>query len=85
MAPLCREGCVARLKQVRSRLVGGCRDALGQLVEDATGARVVAMHTDLSARTGERGVAFGRDEDLDAPFDAWRGARKAGNCPLRSA
>ena len=62
-------GGVELLKQVRSRLVEGCRDALGQIVEDVTGALVVTMHTDISSRTGERVFVFGLDEDLGARFD----------------
>lgn len=61
-------GGVELLKQVRSRLIEGCRDALGSIIEEATGARVVTMHTDISARSGERVFVFGLDEDLDARF-----------------
>ena len=62
-------GGVELLKQVRSRLVEGCRDVLGQIIEDITGARVITMHTDISSRTGERVFMFGLDEDLGARFD----------------
>ena len=61
-------GGVELLKQVRSRLIEGCRDAIGHIIEEATGARVVTMHTDISSRTGERVFVFVLDENLDARF-----------------
>lgn len=63
-------GGVELLKQVRSRLIEGCSAALVQIIEDATGAKVVTMHTDISSRTGERVFVFGLNEDLDPRIPA---------------
>ncbi|HEX6041917.1 DUF2294 domain-containing protein [Longimicrobium sp.] len=57
-------GGVELIKQMRSRLVESSSEALSQLVEQATGARVVTMHTDISSRTGERVFVFGLDRNL---------------------
>lgn len=53
------------LKQVRSRLIESSSRQLQTLVEEATGASVVTMHTDISSRTGERVFVFGLDQDLE--------------------
>jgi uncharacterized protein YbcI len=57
-------GGVELIKQMRSRLVESSGDALARLVEQATGARVVTMHTDISSRSGERVFVFGLDRNL---------------------
>jgi uncharacterized protein YbcI len=57
-------GGVELIKQVRSRLVESSSEALARLVEEATGARVVTMHTDISSRSGERVFLFGLDRNL---------------------
>lgn len=57
-------GGVELIKQMRSRLVESSSEALAQLVEQATGARVVSMHTDISSRTGERVFVFNLDRNL---------------------
>lgn len=61
-------GGVELIKQMRSRLIEGSSAVLVQLVEEATGATVVTMHTDISTRTGERIFVFGLDRDLEASF-----------------
>lgn len=61
-------GGIELLKQMRSRLIEGSSATLEQIVEEATGAKVVTMHTDISSRNGERVFVFGLDEDLDARF-----------------
>lgn len=58
-------GGVELIKQMRSRLIEGSSDALKALMEEATGARVTTMHTDISARSGERIFVFGFDRDLE--------------------
>jgi uncharacterized protein YbcI len=62
-------GGVQLLKQVRSRLIEGSSTTLWQIIEEATEAKVVTMHTDISSRTGERVFVFGLDENLDARFE----------------
>ncbi len=61
-------GGVELLKQMRSRLIEGSSATLEQMIEETTGAKVLAMHTDISSRTGERVFVFGLDQDLDARF-----------------
>lgn len=56
---------VELIKQMRSRLIETSSDTLRDLVEEATGAQVTTMHTDISSRTGERFFAFGLDVDLE--------------------
>lgn len=56
---------VELIKQMRSRLIETSSDTLRGLVEEATGAKVTTMHTDISSRTGERFFAFGLDVDLE--------------------
>lgn len=58
-------GGVELIKQMRSRLIEGSAAVLVQLLEEATGATVVTMHTDISTRTGERIFVFGLDRDLE--------------------
>jgi uncharacterized protein YbcI len=58
-------GGVEMIKQTRSRLIESSYAVLAQLVGEATGAGVTTMHTDISARTGERIFVFGLDRDLE--------------------
>jgi uncharacterized protein YbcI len=58
-------GGVELIKQLRSRLIEGSRDALVEIVEQTTGATVLTMHTDLSTPTGERVFVFGLDRNIE--------------------
>lgn len=58
-------GGVELIKQMRSRLIEGSKPALVRLVEEQTDARVTAMHTDLSTRSGERMFVFTVDRNLE--------------------
>jgi uncharacterized protein YbcI len=58
-------GGVELIKQLRSRLVENSRDMLRQIVEERTGATMLAMHTDISTRTGERLFVFALDRNLE--------------------
>jgi len=51
---------------MRTRLIESSSDDLSGLVADETGTEVVSMHTDISARTGERIFVFTLAEDLEA-------------------
>ncbi|RMD91784.1 MAG: DUF2294 domain-containing protein [Calditrichaeota bacterium] len=53
------------IKQIRLRLIENSRSLLEKIVEDATGAKVVTLHTDISTRTGERIFVFGLNKDLE--------------------
>ncbi len=59
---------VELIKQMRTRLIESSSDDLHTLVTKETGVEVVSMHTDISARTGERIFVFSLAEDLGATF-----------------
>jgi len=59
---------VELLKQMRTRLIEGSSGDLRTLVTKETGVEVVSMHTDISARTGERIFVFSLADDLEATF-----------------
>jgi len=48
----------ALLKQVRAHMVATGRPRLGELVEAATGVRLVSVHHDISTVTGEEVLVF---------------------------
>jgi uncharacterized protein YbcI len=58
-------GGVELIKKMRTRLIESSSDDLCGLVTDETGIDVVSMHTDISARTGERIFVFSLKEDLE--------------------
>ncbi|PEN07724.1 hypothetical protein CRI93_07000 [Longimonas halophila] len=62
-------GGVELIKQMRTRLIESSSDELRALVEEETGVEVVSLHTDISARTGERIFVFSLDGNLEATFD----------------
>lgn len=49
---------VKLLKEVRSNLIEGAREALKKIIHDISGRAVVSMHSDISAKTGERIIIF---------------------------
>ena len=70
---LAREQDGARLiKEVRLRLMDSSRKALEDLVLDATGCKMVSLHTDLSTRTGERILVFVLDRNIEATLSRRR-------------
>jgi len=56
------------IKQVRRQLLEGSRALLEEIVQQATGSRVVSLHTDISVKTGERIIVFTLAENLDERF-----------------
>ena len=46
------------LKQVRIHLVETARPLMEAMIQEATGAKVVSLHHDISTRTGEEIVVF---------------------------
>ena len=50
------------LKEVRTQLIEAARGALETLVQEATGAKVLSMHHDISTTTGEEVVIFALGE-----------------------
>ena len=57
---------VELIKKMRTRLIESSSDELSRLVTEETGIEVVSMHTDISARTGERIFVFSLESDLQA-------------------
>ena len=56
------------VKQVRRQLLEGSRPLLDEIVRQATGSRVVSLHTDISVKTGERVIVFTLADNLDERF-----------------
>jgi uncharacterized protein YbcI len=59
------------LKQVRTQLVETARTPLEAMVKEATGAKVLALHHDISTTTGEEVILFTLSES-----PAFREAKK---------
>jgi uncharacterized protein YbcI len=51
-------GGVKLLKEVRSTLLENAHDRLKDIIQEATGRDVLCMHSDISARQGERIIVF---------------------------
>jgi uncharacterized protein YbcI len=49
---------VKLLKEVRCNLIEGARERLKQMVFEHTGREVISMHSDISAKMGERIIVF---------------------------
>lgn len=61
-------GGVELIKQMRTRLIESSSDDLRALIVEKTGAEVVSLHTDISARTGERIFVFSLADNLESTF-----------------
>ena len=46
------------IKQVRQELIEQGRPLLDAVIQDIVGTKVVSLHTDISAKTGERIIVF---------------------------
>jgi uncharacterized protein YbcI len=57
------------IKQVRRELLESSRPALEAIVKEHTGSRVKSLHTDISAKTGERIIVFTLEESLGGRLD----------------
>ncbi len=57
------------IKQVRRQLLEASRPLLEAIVQEKTGSRVLTLHTDISARTGERIIIFTLAENLGTRLD----------------
>jgi uncharacterized protein YbcI len=49
---------VKLLKEVRTTLIENAQEMLKQIILDVTGRTVTCMHSDISARAGERVIVF---------------------------
>lgn len=68
---LARTADGARLiKRVRLSLIEDSRALLERIIADKTGAKLISIHTDISARTAERVFVFILDRDLEKEFFA---------------
>lgn len=56
------------LKQVRVQLLEATAPLMCQMVEELTGVKVKALHTDISIETGELTQIFVTDLDIAAKF-----------------
>ena len=56
------------IKQVRRQLLEGSRSLLDEIVQQATGSRVVSLHTDISVKTSERVIVFTLADILEELF-----------------
>ena len=56
------------IKQVRRQLLEGSRPLLEEIVQQATGSRVVSLHTDISVKTAERVIVFTMTDNLEDRF-----------------
>ena len=56
------------IKQVRRQLLEGSRPLLEEIVQQATGSRVVSLHTDISVKTSERIIVFTMVDNLEDRF-----------------
>ncbi len=63
---LAKQSDGARLiKEMRMRLIESSRPLLESLVAEKTGLKVVALHTDISAKSGERVFIFVLEKNLE--------------------
>ena len=56
---------VELIKRMRSTLIENARPILFKVIGDITGAKVIALHTDISTVSGERIIAFTLDRALE--------------------
>lgn len=59
----------ALIKQVRRQLLEVSRPLLEAIVQEKTGGQIVSLHTDISAKTGERVIVFTLAENLEARLE----------------
>lgn len=57
------------IKKVRMSLFEGARAILEKLIKEATGFKVISLHTDISTKKGERIIVFILDKNLENQFD----------------
>ena len=72
------------IKEMRLRLMESSREVLEKLVAEATGCRLISLHTDLSTRTGEQIVVFVLDQNLEQSLGRRRKEGGAARSPAAS-
>jgi len=63
------------IKEVRRQLIEGSRSLLEEIVLQETGSKVLSLHTDISAKRGERIIVFTLKDNLDRQFE-WKKSRR---------
>ncbi|WP_028612478.1 DUF2294 domain-containing protein [Paenibacillus harenae] len=53
------------IKKIRSDLIETGREELDRIIEELTGEEVLAFHTDISTKTGERIMVFKLSSDME--------------------
>jgi len=56
------------IKEIRIQLLEGARSLLRDIIVEITGCSIRSLHSDISARTGERIIVFVLDTDLENKF-----------------
>jgi len=71
---LARSGDLERgtllIKSVRTELLEKARPLLESIIREATGRKVLSLHTDLSTTSSERVIVFVLDEPVTAPSNS---------------
>ena len=57
------------IKQMRQELIERGRPLLDAVIKDILGVDVISLHTDISAKTGERVIVFTLDQHIKLPSD----------------
>ena len=59
---------VQLVKQIRRRLIESSRKVIENIIVEKVNAKVKALHTDISTRTGERVIIFVMDRNIEEDF-----------------
>ena len=59
---------VQLVKQIRRRLIESSRKVIENIIVEKVNAKVKALHTDISTRTGERVIIFVMDRNIEDDF-----------------
>ncbi len=62
-----REGLLL-VKETRRQLFESSRSIIEEMVEQIVGCRLISLHTDMSAKTGERVILLTVDTNLDTLY-----------------
>lgn len=52
------------IKQVRENLIENAKNILATIIKDATGRKMISLHTDISTKSGERVIIFVLDKKI---------------------
>ncbi|MCG8605734.1 DUF2294 domain-containing protein [bacterium] len=60
------EGGARLIKEIRMRLIESSRSLLEAIITEKTNSKVISLHTDISAKTGERVFILCLDRNLES-------------------